>query len=914
MFTKLKLSPLLFAAFIAKAESTIQISINHQADGVVLNWTGGYGPFQVQKTLNLESNHWENVGSPTTDHSLILRHHDDAAFFRISEPDVTMPRLANGNFVVPTKQILQGIGQFVEIDGRPVDLVLSPDGGTAYIKSTWQLMAVDALSWTWRQGINYPGHGASMHGIAVSRDGAHVYVTGAVDELYDFAAAADGTLSFSRTISLPTNTAPCGVALSADGLTAYVCLSLSNAVAVVDSATGTVNHQINVGVAPWDIVLSTDGNTAYVSDWGGRHAEEGDLTAYSTGTLVVVDERGIASSGAVSFISLLLNLETAQVPTGLHPSDLALSPDGNTLYVANANSDTVTVIDTAAQTVSETILVRPDSTLPYGSAANGLAVSSDGQVLYVANGGNNAIAVVELRNEEHTSSLLKGFIPTYWYPGAVVADESHLYVADVKGLSWGPNANTFYGRAEKIPIPSPAVLSNYTAQVLSNTRVPEILRTQTPARPGQLPVPVPENVGEPSVFQHVLYIIKENKTYDSVFGDLPRGNADSNLCLYPEFVTPNHHALASQFVLLDNFYCNGVLSIDGHAWSTEGNAADYLEKSWGGFTRSGDFDGDALVYSPSGFIWDSVVERGLSFRNFGEMVNSFPQPNQPTWLQVYTDYKNQTGEIWYSDYVNNASLKPHTSTNAHGWNLSIPDQIRADDFLKDFNAAQSNGFWPNFTILFLPSDHTAGETPGFPTPSAMVADNDFALGRVVEAVTKSVFWTNTVIFVIEDDPGGYADHVDGHRSICLIISPYTKRGQLISTFYNQTGVLHTMEQILGVPPMNQIDAMSPLMSGCFTNVPDYTPFTALRNNIPLDTMNPGTTGILTAEQRHWAEKSLTLDLTSPDKADEDIINRAKWHSIKGNAPYPSEFVGAHGKGLKKLGLLNVKTGQKDDDD
>ncbi len=914
MFPKVQLSPLLFAALIANAEVPIQLSIAYQPNVITLNWTGGYGPFQVQKAFSLDSNVWENVGNATIDHSLALSPSDVTAFFRISEPDVMLPRLADGRFVVPTKQILSGVGEFVETGGRPVDLVLSPDGGTVYVKSTRQLMAVDAASWTWRQGIDYPGHGAAMHGIAVSKDGSHVYVTGAVDELYDFAVATDGTMSFSRTISLLTNTAPCGVALSPDGMTAYVCLSLNNVLAVVDLSSGTVSQEISVGVAPWDVVLSSDGNTAYVSDWGGRHPEEGDLTALSTGTPVVVDERGIASSGAVSFVSLLLSMETAQVPTGLHPSDLELSQDGNTLYVVAANSDTVTVIDTPTKTVKETVQVRPDPMLPFGSAANGLVLSRDSKTLYVANGGNNAIAVVELPNEQHTNSLLQGFIPTYWYPGAVIADEANLYVADVKGYSWGPNANNFYGRSEKIPIPSPAMLSNYTAQVLSNTRVPEILQTQTPARAGRSPVPVPENVGEPSVFQHVLYIIKENKTYDSVFGDLPRGNADSNLCLYPEFVTPNHHALAAQFVLLDNFYCNGVLSIDGHSWSTEGNASDYLEKSWGGFSRSGDFDGDALVYSSSGFIWNNVLERGLSFRNHGEMVNSFPQPDQPTWLQVYSDYKNQTGQIWYSDYVNKATLKPHTSTNAHGWNLSIPDEIRADDFLKEFSTAQSNGFWPNFNILFLPSDHTAGETPGFPTPSAMVADNDLALGRVVEAVTKSIFWTNTVIFVIEDDPGGIGDHVDGHRSICLVISPYTKRGQLISTFYNQTGVLHTMEQIMGVPPMNQLDAMSPLMSGCFTNVPNFSPYTSLPNNIPLDTMNPGTTTALTAEEHSWAEKSMKLDFTGPDKAEEDTLNRAVWHSIKGNARYPSECVGAHGKGLKKLGLMNVKTNRKDDDD
>jgi hypothetical protein len=472
-----------------------------------------------------------------------------------------------------------------------------------------------------------------------------------------------------------------------------------------------------------------------------------------------------------------------------------------------ANSDTVTAIDTQAKAVKETILVRPDPAFPYGSAAVGLALSLDGKNLFVASGGNNAVAMVELPSAQHTNSLLQGFVPTDWYPGAVVADSNCVYVANVKGLGSraGQPATTawqigaYLGTANRIPIPDPDSLSKLTAQADEDGRVPQIKQTQQPPLAGQAPVPVPLRVGEPSVFQHVLYILKENKTYDQVFGDLPQGNGNSSLCIYPQFVSPNHHALALQYVLLDNFYCNGVNSADGHSWSTEDNNTDHLEKSFGGFVRSYTFGDDPLTYSSTGFIWNNAMQHGLTFRNYGEFDYASPVPSNATWLQIYADFTNGAHAIHYAQNIGVASLRPYSSTNVPGWNLGIPDVVRADGFIRELNAAQAAGVWATFHLLYLPNDHTGGP----PTPAAQVADNDLSLGRVVEAVTKSIFASNTVIFVIEDDPQSGYDHVDAHRSLCLVVSPYTKRGQVISKFYNQAGVLHTMEQIMGLPPMNQ---------------------------------------------------------------------------------------------------------------
>jgi hypothetical protein len=363
--------------------------------------------------------------------------------------------------------------------------------------------------------------------------------------------------------------------------------------------------------------------------------------------------------------------------------------------------------------------------------------------------------------------------------------------------------------------------------------------------------------------------------------------------------------LALQYVLLDNYYCNGVNSADGHSWSTEGNSSDHLEKSFGGFVRSYTFGDDPLTYSSTGFIWNNVLQHGLSFRNYGEFDYA-SIPSGASWLQIYTDFTNGAHSIAFAQNIGVASLRPYSSTNVPGWNLEIPDVVRAYGFVKELNAAQAAGNWARFHFLYLPDDHTGGTPPA----QAQVADNDLALGRVVEAVTRSAFGSNTVIFVVEDDPQSGYDHVDGHRSLCLVISPYTKRAQTVSTFYNQAGVLHTMEQIMGLPPMNQQDAMAPLMFECFFNTPDFTPYTALPNKINLVS---GGSAQLSSKARYYARKVQKMDFTKPDRIDEDAFNRYVWHSIKGNTRYPSEFVGGHGKGLKKLGLVRVKTAEHDDD-
>jgi hypothetical protein len=406
-------------------------------------------------------------------------------------------------------------------------------------------------------------------------------------------------------------------------------------------------------------------------------------------------------------------------------------------------------------------------------------------------------------------------------------------------------------------------------------------------------VPVPQRHGEPSVFKHILYVVKENRTYDQLFGDMKEGNGDANLCIFGEEVTPNHHALARQFTLLDNFYCSGVLSADGHSWTDAAYVTDYLEKAFGGFTRSYPDDGrDPLAFPSTGFLWDNALRHKKTLRVYGEFVAEAPYtPPGTTWTDLYNDHKNGTRKVPIRIKVNLKTLEPHTHPTYPYFPLTAPDAYRADLFLEDLREFEKKGEMPNLIHMSLPCDHTEGTRPNFPTPRAMVADNDLALGRIVEAVSKSKFWKDTCILVVEDDPQNGFDHVDGHRTVALAISPCTKRKYVDHTLYNQTGMVKTIELMLGLPPMNQLDLSATPMRNCFQAAPDLTPYTCVPNKIKLDEMNPPLEKLQGAA-RYWAEKSLALNLDEGDKADEDTLNRIIWHATRGyDVAYPEKFAG-----------------------
>jgi YVTN family beta-propeller protein len=608
---------------------------------------------------------------------------------------------------------------------------------------------------------------------------------------------------------------------------------------------------------------------------------------------VLVDSKtGIASSGSISVVDLKKGSVIKDIEVGLHPSGMALSPDQASLYVACANSDIISMIHTATDQVAEEISVHRQTDLPFGSAPNALVVSPDGRYLYVANGTDNAICVIQTG----TPCRVVGYIPTGWYPGSVITDKAgrFLYVANVKGVGSrnqktdraGYNSHDHLGSVSIIPVPGDQVRKEMTETVSRNNSFrlnPDRMRDEANSHV----VPVPWLPGQASPIRHVVYIIKENRTYDQVFGDMPQGNGDSSLVHFGRDVTPNHHLLAETFVLMDNFYCSGILSADGHQWTDEAYVTDYIEKFFGGFTRSYPYDGDdALAYASSGFIWDNVLRHGLTFRNYGEFVSALIEPAGADFLKIYRDFVQGTGKISIRAKVNLEQLGPYTCPTYIGFPNQVPDVYRAAEFIKELKTFEQQGNFPNFIIMLLPNDHTSGTAPGMPTPRAAVADNDLALGQIVEAISKSKFWKETCIFVTEDDPQAGLDHVDGHRTVGLVISPFTRRGELVSTYYSQIDMVRTMENILGLPPMNQLDLNAEPMLDCFTERPDYTPYTAVMNRIPLEEINPPLES-LRGEALYWAQKSLEQDLGDYDRIDEDVFNRIIWHAVRGyDVPYP----------------------------
>jgi YVTN family beta-propeller protein len=826
--------------------------------------------------------------------------------------------LKDGRIVVPTNQILNPAGRNVTFPGRPVDLVLAEEGRVLVVKNMHDLVFLDTATGRIKQTLAVPRPrdrkkdvpGFSAAGLLV-REG-RVYVGGATKHVRVAQRDNGGKYAWLPALTIATpevggQADPAGLA-ALPGNEILVASTRGNSVQLLDAAAGVVRQTIPVGVAPY-MVCCPRPDRCYVSNWGGDRPAAGEITGDTSGTAVRIDPRTrIANEGTLSVLgrkgSRWKVIKTLKV--GLHPSGMTLSPGKRFLYVANANSDTVSVVDTRSEEVVETISCKPSSSLPFGSGSNAVAVSPDGGTLYVANGTNNCLAVVRLQTRDKSEgperttepSKVVGLIPTGWYPGAVLlsTDGKKLFVANVKGhgslqerrpAARGRNSYDYLGSVSMIDVPDADQLATYTAEVQRNNRLSYSLAGLEKPRPDIRAIPVPERHGEPSIFKHVMYIIKENRTYDQVFGDMKEGNGDPNLVLFGEDVTPNHHALARDFTLFDNFYCSGILSADGHSWCDAAYVTDYLEKAFGGFARSYPDDGrDALAFPSSGFLWDNALAHGRTLRNYGEFVaEDTYTPKGTTWKDLYNDHRNGTKKIPITIKVNMASLVPHTHPTYPYFPLTAPDAYRADLFIADLKEFEKKGTLPNLLYMSLPCDHTEGTREGYPTPRAMVADNDLALGRIVEAVSKSKFWAQTCIFVVEDDPQGGFDHVDGHRTVALVISPYTRRGFVDHTSYNQTGMVKTIELQLGLRPMNQLDLSATAMRACFQDVADPRPYRARSNQIALDEMNPPMKQ-LTGQALHWARKSAQLDLDHADVADEDTLNRILWHSVRGDAPYP----------------------------
>ena len=802
----------------------------------------------------------------------------------------------DGSILVPTNQLLRPAGFQILFPGRPVDLALSPDGKWLAVLNKNSLDLIRVLDRTIMQTLPLKG-GGSFNGVSFSADGKRIYASQARDKIYIAQKDKNNILTWIEPIQflqpkIGGHPVPGGFTINEQGDKLYVPLSRSNTLAVVELANASIT-EIPVGVSPYEVILLSS-QKAYVSNWGGRQPKPGEPTYKTSGSEILIDpETGIANNGTVSVIDLKSRKQINSIEVSLHPGAMVLSPDKALLYVACANSDIISVIDTKNDAVIDEISVRMAKDLPFGSAPNALTISPDGKQLFVANGTDNALCVIQLDD----NNKIAGFIPTGWYPGAVILDKDakFLFVANTKGIGSrnmradrpGYNTHHHMGSISIFPLPDKATINKMTKVVKENNSFAQMMKQLTRENKVARRVAVPQFPGQESHFKHVVYIIKENRTYDQVFGDLKQGNGDTSLVHFGREVTPNHHALAEDFVLLDNYYCSGVLSADGHQWTDEAYVTDYIEKFFGDFPRSYPYDGDdPLAYSSTGFIWDNVMQHGLTFRNYGEFVDAIIEPKNATFTDIYQDFLSGTNSIKIRSKSNLPQMEPYTCPTFIGFPERVPDVYRVAEFIKELKEFEKNDNFPNFIIMLLPNDHTSGTKPGLPTPRAAVADNDLALGQVVEAISHSKFWGETCIFVTEDDPQAGLDHVDGHRTVGLVISPFTKRGQVISANYSQISMFRTIENILGIPPLNQFDLAAIPMFDCFTNKPDFSPFTALPNNIPLDELNPALLS-LSGDALYWAQKSMEQNLDELDRIDEDTFNRIIWHSVKGyNVPYP----------------------------
>jgi YVTN family beta-propeller protein len=803
--------------------------------------------------------------------------------------------------VVVTRQGITPAGVQSVFDGRVYGVAFSPKGD-----EVWVLDAKRAVGLNWRENrlsATIPlGAKPGLQGIAVDTTGRPFFSIGNANDV-TLLSTADGKASVVSK-GLGGNT-PGAVAIAreknaAGQRLAVVAIIAKNKAAVVDVEHSKLLGTVATGIAPVGAAINAAGTFAYVSNWAGRVPGPNDMTAPVGHTAdvdrVVIDDRGIAASGTVTKIDLTNLSAVKQIVVELHPSALVWDEPRQRLYVANGNSDSVSVVDTRTDAVVKTIAVRPFGTTK-GVAPTALALTNDGAKLFVACGGINAVAVVRTQD-----GVIEGTIPTGWYPNglSLSPDNQWLAVSNLLGVGsgwrddfWKRFVHAYRGSVNVLPVPDAAQLSAYTTAVAENNRQPltPAPANATAAAANAKPTAIPRRAGEPSLIEHVVYIIKENRTYDQVLGDMKKGNGDPSLVMFGEDVTPNQHRLADQFVLLDNLYASGGNSGDGHQWITQANETDYaMWPGWDG--RSYPFDGtDPIAFSSGGFIWDYALRAKKTVQVFGEFApRASGRNNRAALFKRWRD-----GDKFENDWKTESPIKPLDGLLVRrfpGYALTIPDVVRARIFLEELKKWEGAGKMPNLVIAMLPSNHTSGTAPGGFTPKAMVADNDLALGQIVEGLTHSPFWKKMAIFVVEDDAQNGVDHVDGHRTVALAVSPYTRRGYVDSTFYAHTSIVKTIELILGLPTMSLFDLIANDMRASFHDTPDLAAYDCVTPKQSIDELNPAA-NVLNGEARTGALASARMRFDVPDAAPSDKLNRILWHDVRGwNVPYPGVKVAA----------------------
>jgi YVTN family beta-propeller protein len=794
--------------------------------------------------------------------SCVIIAHANLASYRTVGP------VGSDEYLTPTGQYVKPAGEALVFFGRPSDLAFAPNHRLLAVKNSHGLVFIDPRRWLILQtlplppiDVDFAKHlgGDGPAGIVWSADGKEVWTTDSFGWIHGARIGSDGRFSWAdKNGTGSDSSAPIGLTLGEDGRTLFVALSREDAVAAIDTTSHRVDYRLPVGNAPFGVLRI--GGRLYVSNWAGRRSDGLRSVADSSGTPIRVDPMtGAASSGSVSVVDIARRRVVANIDVGLHPSTLIASADGSHVYVANSSSDTVSIIDTAEARVARTISL--DASEPFGRTPTALALSGDGKMLYVAEGGADDVAAISLSTDRTVSRVAAG-----WYPVGLACYGSTLYVANLKGI--GSRATEF-----SLGLPAATITQRGGTRGYNVYDYAGLVQRVTP-RTKELKstewLYTQDNDTQRVLrrFKHVLYIIAENHTYDDYFGDVSAGNGDFHFCAFCGKISTNHHALAARFGLFDNFYVNSILSADGHNWTDEGYASDYVERGLSGWGRSYPSAGnDAMAYSPKGFIWNAILAHGLTFRDYGEFfpdITRFEPPN-PSWTDFYADYRQGRHRHRWVSRVEIASLRPFVDVRYPSFSLRIPDQIRASAFLTDLHKFEATGQLPNLMLMSLPGDHTAGTDPGRPTPRAYVADNDLALGRIVSAMSRSRFWNDTVIFVVEDDAQDGLDHVDGHRTMALVISAYQKSNRVYHEFYDQTSVLHTIEDIFGIPPMTRFDAHANAIITPF-GAPHLQPYDVRPNEVPLDELNPQISS-LSGIDRVYALESEHMDFEHSDRTD-----------------------------------------------
>jgi len=761
---------------------------------------------------------------------------------------------------LPNGWSLTPVGKMLPLGDLPLNIAVSPSGKLAAVTNNGQsdqsIRLIDLQKEVIADSVEI---GKSWLGLVFSPDEKSLYASGGNDNIIIKYAIVNNHLFADDTITLgkpwPQRISVAGITIDNRGERLYAVTREDNSIYVIDVASKKILAKQVLDGEAYTCLLSPDNKTLYVSCWGCDQ-------------VIVFDTRTLKITGIVR--------------VGDNPNDLCITKNGQYLFVANANDNNVSVIDAGSNKVIEILSssLYPDS--PPGSTTNSVALSKDEKTLFIANADNNCIALFDVSVPGKSKS--KGFIPTGWYPTCVRTVNDNVLISNGKGLSslanpYGPDptrrgqvvtyqqggkehkikvqyiAGLFRGSLNILPVPDAELLAVYSKAVFNN--VPYTKKNElTSAIPKGNPVP--QKVGDPSPVKYIFYVIKENRTYDQVLGDIPEGNGDPTLTLFGETISPNHHALAREFVLLDNFYVNGEVSADGHNWTMGAYATDYLEKTWptsyGG--RGGDYSGEGtreIANNKNGFLWDYCNRAGVSFRSYGEFVD-----NQKANIPV---------------------LKNHFCKYFTSWDQTVRDTARFYQWKRDFDSLMTVNSLPRLNTLRFINDHTEGLRLGRPTPFAHMADNDLAIGLFVDYLSHSPVWNESLVIIVEDDAQNGPDHVDAHRSVALIAGGYVKKGFVDHTAYTTTSLLRTIELILGLPPMSQYDAAATPLWRCLNNTPGHEPYTVRPISVDLNEKN-------IAENR-WQQMSEKFDFTAEDKINDMEFNEVIWKAVKGlDSPCP----------------------------